>query len=248
MKKLFGKNRLAILALAVMIGVAGYMSFADSDKETDDGDTEVEVLNYDETDVVSSEDVADAETGNADLSGTDTDETDASENGTDMVYANSDEAADSDEAASTTDEASLTEDVELNGSEDEIGDAVLTGAEVMSSNLSTAKLNREQSRSKSKEALMDIISDEAMSDEAKKEATDTYVKLSDTIEKETDVETVLAAKGYTDAIVTISDSSVDVALCTADISDTERAQIEDIVTRKTGYDISAVAISVLGDK
>jgi len=33
MKKFSGKNRLAVIALAVMIGVAGYMSFADAGKE-----------------------------------------------------------------------------------------------------------------------------------------------------------------------------------------------------------------------
>ena len=95
---------------------------------------------------------------------------------------------------------------------------------------------------------MDIIGDEALSEDAKKEAADTYVKLNDTIEKETDVETALAARGYEDAIVTISDGAVDVALGNADISDSERAQIEDIVTRKTGYDISSVVISVAEDK
>lgn len=58
----------------------------------------------------------------------------------------------------------------------------------------------------------------------------------------------LQAKGYNAAIVTISDESVDVALNAETISDTERAQIEDIVTRKTGYDISQVVISVLSNK
>ena len=95
---------------------------------------------------------------------------------------------------------------------------------------------------------MDIISDEALSEEAKKEATDTYVKLNDTIEKETDVETLLAARGYENAIVTISDSSVDVALGADSITDEERAQIEDIVTRKTGHNISEMAISMAEDK
>ena len=49
-------------------------------------------------------------------------------------------------------------------------------------------------------------------------------------------------------IVTISDEAVDVSLNVESLSDTERAQIEDIVIRKTGYDISSVAISVMGGK
>ena len=95
---------------------------------------------------------------------------------------------------------------------------------------------------------MDIIGDEALSDEAKKEAADTYVRLNDTIEMETDIETVLAAKGYTDVVVTIGDESVDVTLGAAELDDAERAQIEDIVTRKTGYNISNVAISMMDGK
>ena len=110
------------------------------------------------------------------------------------------------------------------------------------------QLNREQSRSRTKEYLLSIINDDAIEESAKQEATAAYVKLSDNIEKETDAETLLAAKGYHAAIVTISDESVDVALNVETISDTERAQIEDIVTRKTGYDISQVVISVLSNK
>ena len=49
MKKFSGKNRLAVIALAVMIGVAGYMSFADAgkDKKKEKADKkQVEVINY----------------------------------------------------------------------------------------------------------------------------------------------------------------------------------------------------------
>lgn len=229
MKKVFGRNRLAIIALAVMIGVAGYMSFADAGKDKKESDKkeekQVEVLNY--------EDLTDgAVSENADL----------------VKEENPDTAAGEDVAdAGNGLEDGQIGDMELNGSESEIGDAVLTSAQV-TSNMAAAKLTREQSRSKSKEALMDVISDEALSDDAKKEAADTYVKLSDNIEKETDVETVLAAKGYQDAIVTISDDAVDVSIGTVSLSETEKAQIEDIVTRKTGYDISRIAISLVGSK
>ncbi len=153
-----------------------------------------------------------------------------------------DEAQDTDEG--------LSEDMELNGPEEEIGDAVLTSAsaKAVTNNMASVKLTREQNRSKSRETLMDIIGDEALSDEAKKEAADTYVRLNDTIEMETDIETVLAAKGYTDVVVTIGDESVDVTLGAAELDDAERAQIEDIVTRKTGYNISNVAISMMDGK
>ena len=177
MRRVSGKNRLAIIALAVMIGVAGYMSFADAgkDKKTKkNGKEQVEVISYDEVAGSDSKNVAD---------------------GSENIAA--DEAQDTDEG--------LSEDMELNGPEEEIGDAVLTSAsaKAVTNNMASVKLTREQNRSKSRETLMDIIGDEALSDEAKKEAADTYVRLNDTIEMETDIETVLAAKGYTDVVVTI---------------------------------------------
>ena len=222
MRRVSGKNRLAIIALAVMIGVAGYMSFADAgkDKKTKkNGKEQVEVISYDEVAGSNSKNVAD---------------------GSENIAA--DEAQDTDEG--------LSEDMELNGPEEEIGDAVLTSAsaKAVTNNMASVKLTREQNRSKSRETLMDIIGDEALSDEAKKEAADTYVRLNDTIEMETDIETVLAAKGYTDVVVTIGDESVDVTLGAAELDDAERAQIEDIVTRKTGYNISNVAISMMDGK
>lgn len=222
MRRVSGKNRLAIIALAVMIGVAGYMSFADAgnDKKTKkNGKEQVEVISYDEVAGSDSKNVAD---------------------GSENIAA--DEAQDTGEG--------LSEDMELNGPEEEIGDAVLTSAsaKAVTNNMASVKLTREQNRSKSRETLMDIIGDEALSDEAKKEAADTYVRLNDTIEMETDIETVLAAKGYTDVVVTIGDESVDVTLGAAELDDAERAQIEDIVTRKTGYNISDVAISMMDGK
>ena len=222
MRRVSGKNRLAIIALAVMIGVAGYMSFADAgkDKKTKkNGKEQVEVISYDEVAGGDSKNVAD---------------------GSENIAV--DEAQDTDEG--------LSEDMELNGPEEEIGDAVLTSAsaKAVTNNMASVKLTREQNRSKSRETLMDIIGDEALSDEAKKEAADTYVRLNDTIEMETDIETVLAAKGYTDVVVTIGDESVDVTLGAAELDDAERAQIEDIVTRKTGYNISNVAISMMDGK
>lgn len=222
MRRVSGKNRLAIIALAVMIGVAGYMSFADAgkDKKTKkNGKEQVEVISYDEVVGSDSKNVVD---------------------GSENIAA--DEAQDTDDG--------LSEDMELNGPEEEIGDAVLTSAsaKAVTNNMASVKLTREQNRSKSRETLMDIIGDEALSDEAKKEAADTYVRLNDTIEMETDIETVLAAKGYTDVVVTIGDESVDVTLGAAELDDAERAQIEDIVTRKTGYNISNVAISMMDGK
>ena len=52
-------------------------------------------------------------------------------------------------------------------------------------------------------------------------------------EKETAAESLLAAKGFENSIVYINDDSVDVVISRQTLSDAERAQVEDIVKRKT---------------
>ena len=239
-KKIFKKNRLVILALSVMIGVAGYLNF-NAGKRDDllrqkakETNADAEVISYDNDKADAAEDgltdQADKETmGTSD----NTEVGEAASENTDTTY---------------LEQAALEENVELNSDEEDIGEAVLTSARTMKSNLATAKLNREQSRARSKEALLAIINDETMDSAAKDEAVNSYVKLTDTIEKETDAETVLTAKGYTDCIVTVNDDTVDVTLPVANLSDTERAQVEDIVTRKTGYDVSQLVITIAEDK
>lgn len=239
-KKIFKKNRLVILALSVMIGVAGYLNF-NAGKRDDllrqkakETNADAEVISYDS-------DKADA---------TEDELTDQANKETMGISDNTEVGEDASENTDTTylEQAALEENVELNSDEEDIGEAVLTSAQTMKSNLATAKLNREQSRARSKEALLAIINDETMDSAAKDEAVNSYVKLTDTIEKETDAETVLTAKGYTDCIVTVNDDTVDVTLPVATLSDTERAQVEDIVTRKTGYDVSQLVITVAEDK
>ena len=243
-KKIFKKNRLVILALSVMIGVAGYLNF-NAGKRDDllrqkakETNADAEVISYDSEKSDASDtsekeftDQADKETMGA---------ADNTEAGGEAASENID--------PTYLEQAALEENVELNSDEEDIGEAVLTSAQAMRTNLASAKLNREQNRAKSKEALLAIINDETMDSAAKDEAVSSYVKLTDTIEKETDAETVLTAKGYTDCIVTVNDDTVDVTLPVANLSDTERAQVEDIVTRKTGYDVSQLVITVAEDK
>ena len=82
------------------------------------------------------------------------------------------------------------------------------------------------------------------SDEAsKQDAISEMVNMTKRMEQETSAETQLSAKGFPDAIVTISDNSVDVTINTPSLTDVQRTQIEDIITRKTGCDLSKVVIT-----
>ena len=123
-----------------------------------------------------------------------------------------------------------------------IGDAVLTQAQV-SEYVAGARMEREQTHSKTKESLNEIINSTSVSEDAKKEAVDKLTELADIMEKESATEQLLASKGFEDAVVSIGEDSVDVVLNYEELSSSDRAQIEDIVNKKTGYSVSQLVIS-----
>ncbi|MBQ8913232.1 MAG: SpoIIIAH-like family protein [Lachnospiraceae bacterium] len=158
----------------------------------------------------------------------------------------SDEAVDAANGELTLYDVEDEENIELNSDEEDIGEAILTSADV-SSSLVNIKLNREQARSKSKEYYLEIINGDSMEEAVVQEATAAYVKLTEDMEKEADAETMLMAKGFDNAIVSISDSSVDVVVSNSELTDIERAQIEDIVVRKTGCTVDQIVITSMSN-
>ena len=67
-------------------------------------------------------------------------------------------------------------------------------------------------------------------------------------EKETSAEILLEAKGFTGAVVSISDNMVDVVVGGETLTDAQLAQIEDIIIRKTGVAPENIIISPLSGK
>ena len=114
--------------------------------------------------------------------------------------------------------------------------------------LSEAKLLREQMRAENKEALLEIINSDELSDEQKQEAVNTLVQMTAIAEKETAAELLLEAKGFSDAIVTINDGAVDVVVNALTLTDVQRAQIEDIVKRKTEIGAENIVINTVVQK
>ncbi|MDD6136492.1 MAG: SpoIIIAH-like family protein [Lachnospiraceae bacterium] len=134
------------------------------------------------------------------------------------------------------------ENITLNSDEQNIGEAVLTSGDV-SLSAAAIKLNREQVRSKAKEYYLDIMNSDGMDEAVVQQATDSYLKLISDMEKESEAESMLLAKGFSNVIVSIGEQSVDVAIGGETLSDPVRAQIEDIVCRKTGCTVDQIVIT-----
>lgn len=151
---------------------------------------------------------------------------------------------------SEEDLASASEDIESQdggeGSDGSVdgtpGEAVLTSGET-SAVVAEAKVTREQVRAKNKESLLEIIDNESLSDEQKQNAVNQMVAMTDLAEKEAAAETLLASKGFNEVVISLTADTADIVVNAADLSDANRAQIEDIVARKTGVAAQNIVIT-----
>lgn len=207
MKRILKKNQVIITALAILIAVAGYISFTQANPDNQDPTATEQPASSDELLDLSEEDLA------ADIF-TDT-------------------------------EDSNTEDADVEDHSD-AGTTVLTSAS--SDTAAQMKLNREQTRSKNKETLLEIINSDKVTDNQKQDAIDQLEKMTDIAEKESAAENLLMAKGFTDVVVIISQDGADVVLTMPDASEAKRAQIEDIVKRKTGISAENIVITPIATK
>ena len=240
------RNQIMITALAIMIAVAGYLNFAGTKAGEEQltsadagnaGEDMTALLDLSEEDVVSDIDSMDS----------DQDGVAAADYLNEQMPANAQVQADSAQVAvvsETMDEASaeqVAEDTDVQNGEVP-GEAVFTSSTGVTS-LAGAKLQKEQTRAKNKETLLDIINNANISEEQKQDAINGMIALTDMAEKETAAEILLEAKGFNDVVVSISGSGVDVVVNSPSLTDAQRAQIEDIVTRKTGISPENIIIS-----
>jgi stage III sporulation protein AH len=226
MKKIFKKNQVIITALALMLCAAGYLQF--SDEGTGAGD-ETEKNGY--------------ELNVSDNEGTAKDE--STEDGVTINVGNMDNA-DQNPAVDVSGEGNETADAEDStkvDDEHQVGEAVMVSTTLQDNFTDNARLVREQRRAQSKESLMAIIDSTTLSEEQKQSAVETLVNLTTIAEKENAAELLLEAKGFADPIVNISENEVDVVINATSVTDRQIAQIEDIVTRKTGYEVEDITIT-----
>lgn len=234
MKNMIKKNQMMITALAIMIAVAGYLNFAGT-KVTDEEIMSVngEVTANDVGDLALEDDLDQATF--ADLSEEDLEQASGDIESLDMDVTMSENGGVDEELAEALAEEQM---------EDVPGEAVFTSSGTVSE-LSGAKLQKEQTRAQNKETLLEIINNANISETQKQEAVNSMISMTDVAEKETAAEILLDAKGFDDAIVSIDGDSVDVVVNTEELTEAQRAQIEDIVIRKTGVSAESVIISTV---
>ena len=104
--------------------------------------------------------------------------------------------------------------------------------------------DRDNVRSKEIEYLETIIQQADMDADAETlaEAQQQKMDIVDNMEKEFTVESLLKAKGFKDAAVTLHQGSVNVILCAKELTQAQVAQVLDIVLRETGKNAENVKV------
>lgn len=215
--KLFRKNQLVITALAALIAVAGYLNHVENTEEKGTlAGTKVTKGTVQEESVLSEgTDNKEGETAAGEERGT-------------AVAANVQDIE--------------SNDIDIEG---EPGEAVLVNAAGTVDFIVEAKLAREEVRANSKEALMQIINNETLTDEEKTSAVERMVELTENAEKESAAESLIEAKGYENVAVTISKDGVDVMVVADSLDNAARAQIEEIVKSKAGVSADKITITAV---
>ena len=156
-KPVFKKNQMIITALAAMIAVAGYLNYSGTGLDED-------LLSANSSAIEDTEDASVAE----DISAED-------------IYAQTgtEETGDIASLDEDTDAEEETEPAAEEQAEAEVGDTVMVGSSVGVGLVSEAKVTREQTRSRNKEILMELINSTNITDEQKQGAIDEMVEMTD---------------------------------------------------------------------
>ena len=222
MKKLRKKNQLILTLLAVMIAVAGYLTYLPDEEETVPamgGQDDSALMDLSDEDILA-ENIALEQAQYTQI------ETQYSESGTSQETQET-------EAEDETEEAAAP------------GEAVLTWSEQVENRMAEAALSREQVRTRNEETLNNIINNKNLSEEQREDAAANLMAMTENAQIESDIESILETKGLAQTLVTISENGVEVLVGSDSISDAEKAQIEDTVKRKADVEISDIVISLM---
>lgn len=107
-----------------------------------------------------------------------------------------------------------------------------------------SRLSREQARDEAVSTLRELSESEEADQAAKDEAAAQISALADDSVTEANIESLIRAKGYADAVVMIGDSSVNVVVAPPDggLQATDVTVIKDIVVSETGVTAGQVKI------
>lgn len=118
----------------------------------------------------------------------------------------------------------------------------VTGGDVVETFFNTYRTSRETARAEEMSYLDAIIASETSTEEAKATAETMRQDLLNNIEAELVIESLIKAKGFDDAVVTMSTNNVNVIINKSELESQEVAQILNVILEETDYTASEVVV------
>lgn len=104
------------------------------------------------------------------------------------------------------------------------------------------RLERDRTRSQQIEILKEITQNSKTDEETRSEAQKKLMNMTNNLEKEVELENLLRAKNFKDAVVFIQENSVTVIILTNDLTEKDTELISQLVTRSTGVSREGIVI------
>ena len=246
-KNVVKKNQIIITALAIMIVVAGYLNFTGQEISTSGL-----VSSQKNENVIADATATPKETAKMKKGQQKTQDSANASSKSNKKQVSKTKKGTQDAKETTTDISAedegkddyiVTDSGEVVASEENPGEAVMVSNSIGNDYFSSAKLAREQSRAKNKETLMEIINNKSLDAKEKKTAVNQVAAITDAAEKENAAELMLEAKGFEDAVVSITDDSADIVINAGELTSQQIAQVQDIVKRKAGIAADKIVIT-----
>ncbi len=116
-------------------------------------------------------------------------------------------------------------------------------ANTKAGSLATARMDRQNSRDEALELLDSVLEDAGADSEAKKAAVDQASAMAQNILKESNVESILKAKGYQECVAYIAEEQCSVVVA-GELKDSDVLVVQEVVMEQTG--LSAEKITIIG--
>ncbi|ADG82570.1 SpoIIIAH-like family protein [Thermincola potens] len=107
------------------------------------------------------------------------------------------------------------------------------------------RMQRDRARGQQIDLLREIVNNANSTEDVRKEAQRRLLQISQLLEKEMEIENMIRAKGFKDAVVFLQDKSATVIVQTTKLAPEEEDKIKGIVNRIANIEESAVSISTV---
>ncbi|MCQ2454677.1 MAG: SpoIIIAH-like family protein [Clostridia bacterium] len=122
--------------------------------------------------------------------------------------------------------------------------AVATSAKVSAETdyFTEAKDSREKALDEARDTVKELLKTDKLTDDEKKNATDKVSEIAKRIENANNIETLIKAKGFDDAVAVISEKAISIVVKSDGLTTPQTLQIQEIVTSETNIGLGNIKI------